>query len=118
MDVLSQLIANEMARRLVEQQVHVPYGVWIEGQGWLKNEQGRVFADLHREVAQSAAELWGTGARVTAIDLPDATGRAALEGFEKQFLEQQAKRRASTWWERWTALFSETLNNVLSRHTL
>lgn len=94
MDTLSQLIVAEMARQRAAQQSNIPYGVWIRPSatsqgGWLKSEQGRVFADLHIEVAQTAARLWGDGATVLPLDLPDADGKSALQMLEAQFLAQQ-----------------------------
>ena len=96
MDPLSQLIANEVQRRLAETRPRVPYAVWIEGTGWLKSEQGRVFADMNREVAETAAELWGPGARVLPVDLPDG-GQNALQVLETKFLQQQQDRRNRRW---------------------
>lgn len=88
-DPLSQLIANDVARRVQLAQPQAPYGVWIHGVGWLKNDQGRVFADLHVEVARTAATLWGDGARVMPMDLPEAGGTSALQGLESKFLAHQ-----------------------------
>lgn len=96
-DTLSQLIANEVARQVAQQHPGVPYGVWIAGEGWLKNEQGRVFADLHVEVARSAAHLWGKGAQVLPLDLPDGSGTSALQALEEKILAHQRRVRERTW---------------------
>lgn len=65
----------------------VIYGVWIEGAGWLKHTAtGRVFGSDLRPVAETAAELWGPGARVLPCD-------PSLTEIEPQFLAQQAAQR-------------------------
>ncbi len=102
MDTLSQLIQNEVARRVESATPRIPYGVWIEGMGWLKDDAGRVFADLHVEIAQSAAHLWGDGAHVMPIDLPDANGKSALQMLEAKFLEHQRGARARQWRQRFS----------------
>lgn len=95
MDALSQLVIAEIARqRAAAAASNIPYGVWIAPSahaqgGWLKNDAGRVFADLHIEIAQSAAALWGDGASVMPIDLPDADGKSALQLLEAKILEHQ-----------------------------
>lgn len=70
------------------------YGVWIRGQGWLKRDDptvrvaDRTFASVQREVAESAAALWGRDARVLPMD-------GSLIDFEQDFLKHQAAKR---WW--------------------
>lgn len=86
----------------------VLYGVWIEGQGWLKRDKtdgqpntvkDRTFAADSMRVAESAAELWGPGATVRPID-------GSLIDLEAVFLERR-KPKPSRWehlryrWARW-----------------
>ena len=95
MDALSQLITNEITHRLELAAPRLIYGVWITNSGWLKNEQGRAFADEHIELAQTAARLWGHGAVIMPID-------DSLKDFERVFLMQQSFARQRTWWNRLT----------------
>lgn len=116
MDTLSQLIAAELARRLEAQQTRVPYGVWIAGAGWLKNDQGRVFADLQRAVAESAATLWGPGATVMPIDLPDVSGVSALQVLEAKFLAQQHAADERRWQSRLRTFARRIWNGLRARN--
>lgn len=70
----------------------ITYGVWIPGLGWLK-KNNRVFTDPRREVAESAAWLWGDGAFVIPNDMNDR-GVSALVDLESEFLSQEQKRDA------------------------
>ena len=70
----------------------ITYGVWIPGLGWLK-KNNRVFTDPRREVAESAAWLWGGGAFVIPNDMNDR-GVSALVDLESEFLEREAERKA------------------------
>lgn len=73
----------------------IVYGVWLHGKGWLKDEGGtKPFADEQREVADSAARLWGRGALVTPID-------DALIELEKMLVARERKN----WWVRVTDRF-------------
>ncbi len=61
------------------------YAVWIRGRGWLKQndaEPQTTFADVNREVAESAAQLWGKDARVLPFD-------GALLDLEQKFLARE-----------------------------
>ncbi len=73
------------------------YGVWIPGLGWLKSPDGRHFADLNREAAESACRLYGPGARVEVFD-------DAMRDLEPVFLEQERRRAEGAerrgWWSR------------------
>lgn len=68
------------------------YAVWIAGQGWLKlaGDSERTFVSLQKEVAESAARLWGKGATVLPWD------RSLLD-FEGVFLKQQDGRWLWNW---------------------
>ena len=74
----------------------IAYGVWITGSGWLRNPKNpnAIFADTSNAVAQSAAFLYGDGARVTPID-------DELIALEPTFLERDTararERHAKTW---------------------
>lgn len=76
------------------------YAVWIHGQGWLKqnaeNPQS-AFVSLEIEVAETAARLWGAGARVLPFD-------GSLLDFEPRFLEREGERtlgyRLKAWLKR------------------
>lgn len=100
MDPLSQLISNEVARRLEAGKPRVAYGVWIAERGWLKNHAGRVFASEQVAVAQTAARLWGRAAQVLPVD-------ESLGDLERTFLEQQQVR--------WTHRLKVQLLNGVSR---
>ena len=60
------------------------YAVWIKGQGWLKldGDKERTFLSLQKEVAQTAATLWGKDAIVMPWD-------KTLLLFEATFLQHQ-----------------------------
>ena len=68
----------------------IAYGVWLPSIGWLSHGK-RVFMDPRREVAESAAALWGRGARVMACD-------ESLVDLQDQLLEHQAEREQRRWW--------------------
>ena len=65
-----------------KQEFLILFGVWIQGRGWLKNEQGKVFTDPRPEVARTAVLLWGPGASVLPID-------PSLVDLEAIFLERE-----------------------------
>ena len=70
----------------------IAYGVWLPSIGWLSHGK-RVFMDPRREVAESAAALWGRGARVMACD-------ESLVDLESVFLERQTQpARMKRWWQ-------------------
>ncbi len=72
----------------------IAYAVWIRGRGWLRDDGGNVFADLHLEMAQGAAELWGSGARVVPFD-------DSMLNLEKVFLAHEHESRLISrlkWW--------------------
>ena len=69
----------------------VAYGVWIAGTGWLRSGDGKTFAALEKTVADSAAELWGAGARVLPVD-------DSLIELQDVFLAQQAAPQKKAWW--------------------
>jgi len=62
------------------------FSVWIPGVGWLRGKNERIFASDRREVAESAARLYGGRALVTEFD-----GEAMVD-LEKIFLEQESER--------------------------
>ena len=101
-DVLSQLIADAIARQSAVNREPLIYGVWIDGQGWLKNQRGIAFGDSRREVADTAVVLWGDGARVLVIDnrVPPQMDASALEELEPRFLERPRPTRAQRWLKR------------------
>ena len=59
------------------------YGVWLPGQGWLRDRNKREFADLHTEYAEQAARL--VGGKVRLID-------DSMIALEPLFLEIEALR--------------------------
>jgi hypothetical protein len=62
------------------------YGVWIEGQGWLKDHSGRHFADMRREYAEEVLRfIIGTPAHVALID-------DSMIALEQLFLEKEQER--------------------------
>lgn len=91
---------EQEAQRRVDLQLRVPplaYGVWVPGEGWLKDEQTRrCFAAVQIEVAQTAAQLYGHGARVLPFD-------ESLAALAPVFLAREQERVARTWTARLTA---------------
>jgi len=67
------------------------YAVWLPGRGWLAltvaGQRPRVFMDPRREVAESAAALWGPGAVVLPAD-------ESLVDLQEIFLRQEKERLA------------------------
>jgi hypothetical protein len=62
------------------------YGVWVEGQGWLK-DHGRVFSDLRREYAEEVLRfVVGTPAHIALID-------DSMIALEQLFLAKEAERK-------------------------
>jgi len=86
------------------------WGVWIEGQGWLKREAtgkagetagDRTFASESKIVAEGAAELWGQGATVRPID-------GSLIDLEAVFIERRKPKGAGpTWWGRFSQWYGD-----------
>lgn len=72
----------------------IRYGVWLPRRGWLKNGHKGVFGDIHIEVAQSAAKLYGAGAFVTPID------DGFMSDIENTFLAQDIERHERRQWAR------------------
>ncbi|MGB8647345.1 MAG: hypothetical protein WCF84_19075 [Anaerolineae bacterium] len=68
----------------------IAYAVWIRGKGWLRDSGDSVFADLHIEMAQGAAQLWGKGARVVPFD-------DAMLNLEKVFLAREREVSWTSW---------------------
>lgn len=62
------------------------FSVWIFGSGWLRGKNERIFASDRREIAESAARLYGEGALVTEFD-----GEAMID-LEATFLEREKQR--------------------------
>ena len=61
------------------------YGVWIDGQGWLK-DHGRVFSDLRREYAEEVLRFMvGTQAHIALID-------DSMIALEQLFLAKEQER--------------------------
>ncbi len=92
---LDRMLEAEITAR-VTKLVAVPpltYGVWIRGVGWLKNENGLIFADVRLVVAQQAARLYGRGACVVPVD-------QALGDLEKLFLQRERLSEQNRWWRR------------------
>ena len=62
------------------------YGVWITGVGWLRDQNGRHFADPRKAYAQTALRMWiigGSGpARIELID-------DSMIGLQSVFIEQE-----------------------------
>lgn len=78
----------------------VTYGVWIDGDGWLKREKrtndkpgDREFATDSLITAERVAAFWGQGAVVLPID-------DSLIDLEKLFLERRAPK-VRKWTELW-----------------
>ena len=62
------------------------YGVWVEGQGWLK-DHGRVFSDLRREYAEEVLRFMvGTPAHIALID-------DSMIALEQLFLAKETERK-------------------------
>lgn len=66
------------------------YAVWIEGKGWLRDDKGNVFADLHKELADGAAQLWGRGASVVPFD-------ESMLNLEQTLLQRARARKQLGW---------------------
>ena len=67
-------------------QTKLAYGVWIEGQGWLKDRSGRHFADLRHEYAEEVLRfIIGTPAHIALID-------DSMIALEQLFLEKEQER--------------------------
>ena len=65
------------------------YGVWIEGQGSLK-DHGRVFSDLRREYAEEVLRfLVGTPAKIALFD-------ESMLALESLFLAKEEERKTAT----------------------
>lgn len=62
------------------------FAVWIPGAGWLRGGNERIFCSDRREIAESAARLYGDGAHVTEFD-----GEAMID-LEKIFLARENQR--------------------------
>jgi hypothetical protein len=62
------------------------YGVWLRGQGWLKNERG-VFAAQEKEIAEAAASFY-RHSKVLSID-------QSMKDFENEFI--RAEKAKSIW---------------------
>ena len=61
------------------------YGVWVEGQGWLK-DHGRVFSDLRHEYAEEVLRFMvGTPARIALVD-------ESMIALEQLFLAKEHER--------------------------
>lgn len=67
------------------------YGVWLPGQGWLRDRNKREFADLHIEYAEQAARL--VSGKVRLID-------DSMIALEALFLEQEALKHERRIWIR------------------
>jgi len=111
LDILSQLIEAEIQRRVNSLLPATPFGVWLNGVGWLRSSDGlHVVSDRRRELMESVANLCGHGARVLPID--DALTEQELRDLERQILGRQQAERARTMPERirkwWYGLFRQT----------
>lgn len=62
------------------------YGIWIVGAGWLRDQNGRFFADPRMQYAKTALRMWvigGTGpARIELID-------DSMTGLQTIFIERE-----------------------------
>lgn len=66
------------------------FSVWLPGVGWLRGKNERIFASDRREIAESAARLYGDDATVTEFD-----GEAMID-LEKIFLERESERKRAS----------------------
>lgn len=66
----------------------VLFAVWVPGIGWLRGENERIFASDRREISESAARLYGSGAFVTEFD------GQPMADLERVFLEREREREA------------------------
>jgi hypothetical protein len=57
------------------------YGVWIDGKGWLRGRDQRVWSDMRREYAEEALRMVSGRARVAFID-------ESMIDLEQFFLDQ------------------------------
>ena len=44
------------------------YGVWIVGDGWMRDSHGRIFSDMRREYADDALRMYRGNAQIVLID--------------------------------------------------
>lgn len=121
MDALARLIDEEIQRQVAARTPATDFAVWIDGQGWLKNRQGRIFVALHPAVAQTAALLCGRSAVVLPTDFGLSDG--SLEHLEAVFLDMQAKPRAAQWQRRlgrWvkSAICRARVSRLVSRQSV
>jgi hypothetical protein len=62
------------------------YGVWIPAYGWLRDANGRVFADPRREYAATALRMWKIGDKTPArVELIDES----MIGLQSIFIERE-----------------------------
>ncbi len=65
------------------------YGVWIEGTGWLRDPNGRYFADPRPEYAKAALRMWNVeGTPRARIELIDES----MVGLQSTFLVREKER--------------------------
>ncbi len=98
MDTLNRIIALGIQAqfRIDNPKPPLLYGVWIPDKGWLCSisNPSRMFGDQRREVAETAAKLYGGGAKVMIIDdAPMGETRGALGQLEPVFREREAMRK-------------------------
>jgi hypothetical protein len=80
------------------------YGVWVEGQGWLK-DHGRIFSDMRHEYAEEVLRFMvGTPAHIALID-------DSMIALESLFLAKEEERKTK-------ALRKEDKLNNLYRYLL
>jgi hypothetical protein len=67
------------------------YGVWIEGRGWLRDDNGHYFADPRIPYAKTALRMWMFGndgkARIELID-------DSMIGLQNIFIERERLHEA------------------------
>lgn len=70
----------------------ITYGVWIDGIGWLRDNNGRIFADPRIKYARSALKMWNIGGEPKGtIKLIDES----MIGLQQIFLDRASRKPPS-----------------------
>jgi len=74
------------------------YGIWIQQYGWLRDSNGRSFADPRPEYAKAALRMWSVGsdapAKIELIDESMIGLQSIFLARESEFLEKQRNKNA------------------------
>jgi hypothetical protein len=65
--------------------IPITYGIWIIGQGWLRDTNGRYFADPRLDYAKTALKMWVVNKNTARIELIDDS----MIGLQSLFIERE-----------------------------